>query len=86
MTTRPVEPLSGEPKAKAFISYSRTDMAFADRLEAAMKASALFPTNLVVGSVVRDSTCIPWFLCDAVQRARPPILSSTLQFAVKNQV
>ena len=29
----------GEPKARIFISYSRKDMAFADRLEAALKAS-----------------------------------------------
>jgi ATP sulfurylase len=28
----------GEPKARIFISYSRKDMAFADRLEAALKA------------------------------------------------
>ena len=27
-----------EPKARIFISYSRKDMAFADRLEAALKA------------------------------------------------
>ena len=31
------------PKAKIFISYSRKDMAFADRLEAAMKARGFEP-------------------------------------------
>src|SRR5438132_13349725 len=35
---------SGEPsKAKVFISYSRKDMAFADRLEVALKARGIEP-------------------------------------------
>jgi formylglycine-generating enzyme required for sulfatase activity len=33
----------GEPKARVFISYSRKDMAFADRLEAALKARGSEP-------------------------------------------
>ena len=33
----------GEPKARIFISYSRKDMAFADRLEAALKARGFQP-------------------------------------------
>ena len=32
-----------QPKAKVFISYSRKDMAFADRLEAALKARGFEP-------------------------------------------
>src|ERR1700756_863022 len=32
-----------EPKAKVFISYSRKDMAFADALEAALKARGFEP-------------------------------------------
>src|SRR5580700_3244069 len=32
-----------EPKARIFISYSRKDMAFADRLEAALKARGFVP-------------------------------------------
>ena len=32
-----------QPKAKIFISYSRKDMAFADRLEAALKARGFEP-------------------------------------------
>ncbi len=32
-----------EPKAGIFISYSRKDMAFADRLEAALKARGFEP-------------------------------------------
>ncbi len=32
-----------EPKARFFISYSRKDMAFADRLEAALKARGFEP-------------------------------------------
>jgi hypothetical protein len=32
-----------EPKTKVFISYSRKDMAFADRLEAALKARGFEP-------------------------------------------
>jgi len=32
-----------EPEAKVFISYSRKDMAFADRLEAALKARGFQP-------------------------------------------
>jgi len=31
------------PKARIFISYSRKDMAFADRLEAALKARGFEP-------------------------------------------
>jgi TIR domain len=31
------------PKARVFISYSRKDMAFADRLEAALKARGFEP-------------------------------------------
>jgi TIR domain len=31
------------PKARVFISYSREDMAFADRLEGALKARAIQP-------------------------------------------
>ena len=31
-----------QPKAKIFISYSRKDMAFADRLEGALKARGLW--------------------------------------------
>ena len=34
---------SADPKAKIFISYSRKDMAFADRLEAALKARGFEP-------------------------------------------
>ncbi len=30
--------LNAEPRARIFISYSRKDMAFADRLDAALKA------------------------------------------------
>jgi hypothetical protein len=33
----------GEPKARVFISYSRKDRAFADRLEAALKARGFEP-------------------------------------------
>jgi WD40 repeat protein len=33
----------GEPKAKIFISYSRKDMAFADRMDAALKARGFEP-------------------------------------------
>jgi hypothetical protein len=32
-----------EPKARVFISYSRKDMSFADRLEAALKARGIEP-------------------------------------------
>src|SRR5476649_748339 len=32
-----------EPKARVFISYSRKDMSFADRLESALKARGLEP-------------------------------------------
>lgn len=35
--------LGGEPKAKIFISYSRKDMAFADRLEAGLKERGFAP-------------------------------------------
>src|SRR5215471_8301571 len=34
---------TGQPKAKVFISYSRKDMAFADRLEAALKSRGFEP-------------------------------------------
>jgi hypothetical protein len=34
---------AGSPKAKVFISYSRRDIAFADRLEAALKARGFQP-------------------------------------------
>src|SRR4051812_39075779 len=34
---------AGQSKAKVFISYSRKDMAFADRLEAALKARGFEP-------------------------------------------
>ncbi|MFI4998188.1 MAG: toll/interleukin-1 receptor domain-containing protein, partial [Hyphomicrobiales bacterium] len=34
---------AAEPKAKVFISYSRKDMAFADRLEAALEARGIEP-------------------------------------------
>jgi TIR domain len=37
------EPAQYQPKAKIFISYSRKDMAFADRLEAALKARGFEP-------------------------------------------
>src|SRR5436305_4143467 len=44
MTTDAAEPTTGaQPKAKIFISYSRKDMAFADRLEAALKARGFEP-------------------------------------------
>ncbi len=36
-------PNEGVPKAKVFISYSRKDMAFADRLEAALRSRGLEP-------------------------------------------
>src|SRR6202046_985312 len=36
-------PAQSQPKAKIFISYSRKDMAFADRLEAALKARGFEP-------------------------------------------
>jgi formylglycine-generating enzyme required for sulfatase activity len=35
--------VEGQPKAKVFISYSRKDMAFADRLEAALRARGFEP-------------------------------------------
>jgi formylglycine-generating enzyme required for sulfatase activity len=38
MATDAARARSGEPKAKIFISYSRKDMAFADKLEAALKS------------------------------------------------
>jgi len=37
------EPADREPKARIFISYSRKDMAFADRLEAALKEQKFEP-------------------------------------------
>src|ERR1700735_330553 len=36
-------PAQSQPKAKIFISYSRKDMAFADRLEAALKDRGFEP-------------------------------------------
>jgi TIR domain len=36
-------PDTGQSKAKVFISYSRKDMAFADRLDAALKARGFEP-------------------------------------------
>jgi hypothetical protein len=38
MTADAAHALDSQPKAKIFISYSRKDMAFADRLEATLKA------------------------------------------------
>src|ERR1700728_1165021 len=38
-----VAPPGQQPKAKIFISYSRKDMAFADRLEGALKAPGFEP-------------------------------------------
>ena len=38
MATNPVGSGGGEAKTRVFISYSRKDMAFADQLEAALKA------------------------------------------------
>jgi hypothetical protein len=38
-----IEQTGHESKAKVFISYSRKDMAFADRLEAALKARGFEP-------------------------------------------
>jgi hypothetical protein len=35
-----------QPKARVFISYSRKDMAFADRLEAALEARGLRPWHV----------------------------------------
>ena len=43
MTTDAVSAPDTQPKAKIFISYSRKDMAFADRLEAALKARGFEP-------------------------------------------
>ena len=43
MTGEAIAPDAGSPKAKVFISYSRKDMAFADRLEAALKARGFEP-------------------------------------------
>jgi tetratricopeptide (TPR) repeat protein len=44
MTLETAEPDGGQPsKAKVFISYSRKDVAFADRLEAALKARGFEP-------------------------------------------
>src|SRR5262245_49636189 len=43
-TAAPDKPDAGDrPKAKVFISYSRKDMAFADRLESALKARGFEP-------------------------------------------
>jgi hypothetical protein len=39
----PEQVLEDRSKAKVFISYSRKDMAFADRLEAALKARGFEP-------------------------------------------
>jgi hypothetical protein len=38
-----VAPEANQSRAKVFISYSRKDMAFADRLEAALKARGFDP-------------------------------------------
>jgi TIR domain len=44
MTTKTARPVVGEQsKARVFISYSRKDMAFAGRLEAALKARGFEP-------------------------------------------
>jgi hypothetical protein len=44
MASDPAEQKSkGQSKAKVFISYSRKDIAFADRLEAALKARGFEP-------------------------------------------
>jgi hypothetical protein len=44
MTAEAAGPIAdGQPKAKVFISYSRKDMAFADRLEAALTARGVEP-------------------------------------------
>src|ERR1700688_1014138 len=43
MPTDPEPALEAETKAKAFISYSRRDMAFVDRLEPALKARGFEP-------------------------------------------
>ncbi len=43
MVADAVKAPDAEPKAKVFISYSRKDMAFADRLEAALKARGFEP-------------------------------------------
>jgi predicted oxidoreductase (fatty acid repression mutant protein) len=43
MTADGAPPLDVQPKAKIFISYSRKDSAFADRLEAALKARGFEP-------------------------------------------
>jgi hypothetical protein len=42
MTSDPAERETGkQPKAKVFISYARKEPAFADRIEAALKAHGL---------------------------------------------
>jgi hypothetical protein len=43
MASDPAEPAGDETKAKIFISYSRKDMGFVDRLEAALKARGVEP-------------------------------------------
>ena len=43
MTNGASETARAERKAKVFISYSRSDMVFADRLEAALKARGFEP-------------------------------------------
>jgi hypothetical protein len=43
MDTKVKSAHQARPKPKIFISYSRKDMAFADRLEAAMKARGFEP-------------------------------------------
>src|ERR1700732_3828886 len=43
MTADAEQAAKAEPKARVFISYSRKDMAFADRLEAGLKARAFEP-------------------------------------------
>src|SRR5712692_1948500 len=43
MTSAAVASNHGSSKARVFISYSRKDMAFADRLEAALRARGIEP-------------------------------------------
>lgn len=43
MTTNPVGPGGIETKTRVFISYSRKDMAFVDRLEGALKVRGFEP-------------------------------------------
>src|SRR5580698_7306839 len=43
MVAEPEDVHGGDPKARIFISYSRKDMAFTDRLDAALKARGFEP-------------------------------------------